>query len=327
MELLKNNLKITTMRKIVYTIICSILFVSTAMSQAKKPTIMVVPSDAWCIKNGYVLEFDNQGTKVKIPDYKKAYQENTDLLLVISKINGLMADRGFPLKNMESAIKTLESESAENALLSSKSGAGVGESPIDKLKKAAKADIIMQLTWTLNSTGPKKSVTFNLQGLDAYTDKQVATATGTGASSFSVELPVLLEEAVLAHLDNFNASLQAHFDDMFENGREIIVRIKKFDSWSGDLEQEYDGKELGTIIEEWMGANTVKERFSTTDATDNMMLFEQVRIPLLDAKGKATDARAFLKGLQTYLKAAPYNITNKLMMKGLGQAVIVLGEK
>ena len=327
MELLKNNLQKTIMRKVLYTILCSILFVSTAISQAKKPTIMVVPSDAWCIKNGYVMEFDNQGTKVKIPDYKKAFQENTDLLLVISKINGLMSDRGFPLKNMESAIKTLESESAENAVLSSKSGAGVVESPIDKLKKTAKADIIMQLTWTLNSTGPKKSVTFNLQGLDAYTDKQVANATGTGAASLSVELPVLLEEAVLAHIDNFNSSLQAHFEDMFANGREIIVRIKKFDSWSGDLEQEFDGKELGTVIEEWMTANTVKERFSTTDATENMMLFEQVRIPMLDANGKATDARGFLKGLQAYLKAAPYNIPNKLMMKGLGQAVIVLGEK
>ena len=300
---------------------------SFAFSQAKKPTIMVVPSDVWCSKNGYMMEFDNQGIKTKIPDYKRAFQENSDLLVAISKIGGLMADRGFPLKDMAQALKTLESESAENAMLSSKSGAGVQESPIDRLKKAAKADIIMQLTWTLNNQGPKKSVTFVLQGLDAYTDKQIANAQGTGASSFSVELPVLLEEAVLAHIDNFNSSLQTHFDDMFANGREIIVRIKKFDSWSGDLEQEYEDKELSTVIEEWMTANTVKGRFNTTDATENMMLFEQVRIPLYDASGKATDARGFLKGLQNFLKAAPYSIPNKLMMKGLGQAVIVLGEK
>jgi hypothetical protein len=315
------------MRKSLNILVLALLLAGSVFGQAKKPTIMVVPSDVWCNKNGYMMEFDNQGTKVKIPDYKKAFQENSDLMVVISKINGLMADRGFPLKNMESAIKTLESESAENAMLNSKSGAGVVESPIDKLKKTAKADIIMQLTWTLNTTGPKKSVTFNLQGIDAYTDKQIATATGTGAPSFSVELPVLLEEAVLAHIDNFNSSLQAHFDDMFANGREIIVRIKKFDSWSGDLEQEYGDKELKDVIEEWVSANTVKSRFSTTDATENMMLFEQVRIPLYDAAGKAVDARGWLKGLQNMLKAAPYSIPNKLMMKGLGQAVIVLGEK
>lgn len=304
-----------------------LLVINSAFSQAKKPTIMVLPSDVWCNTNGYMMEFDNQGTKVKVPDYKKAFQENADLLLVISKINGLMADRGFPLKNAESALKTLASESAEDAMLTSKEGAGVAESPIDKLKKTAKADIIMQLTWTVNTTGPKKSVTFNLQGLDSYTDKQIATAAGTGAPSFSAELPVLLEEAVLAHLDNFNNSLQAHFTDMFDNGREIIVRIKKFDSWENDLETEYDGKELSAQIEDWMAKNTVKGRFSTTDATADMMLFEQVRIPLYDETGKAIDARGFVKGLQNYLKNPPYSIVNKLMMKGLGQAVIVLGGK
>lgn len=317
------------MRKITIKIfaILAILTASLSYAQAKKPTIMVVPSDVWCNQNGYMMVFDNQGTKVKIPDYKRAFQENSDLLTVISKINGLMAERGFPLKNMESVVKTLESESAENAMLSSKSGAGVVESPIDKLKKVAKADIIIQLTWALNSTGPKKSVTFNLQGLDSYTDKQIATATGTGAPSFSVELPVLLEESVLAHIDNFNVSLQKHFDDMFENGREIIIRVKKFDSWTGDLEKEYDGKELSTILEDWMAANSVKGRFNTSDATENMILFEQVRIPLYDTNGKAIDARGFAKNLQDFLKKSPYVIPNKLMMKGLGQAVIVLGEK
>lgn len=315
------------MKKISLFLVCLLLMASQSFGQAKKPTIMVLPSDVWCNTNGYMMEFDNQGTKVKVPNYKKAFQENADLLTVISKINGLMADRGFPLKNAESALKTLESESAENAMLTSKGGAAVAESPVDKLKKTAKADIIMQLTWTVNTTGPKKSITFNLQGLDAYTDKQVATAVGTGAPSFSADLPVLLEEAVLAHLDNFNASLQSHFDDMFANGREIIIRIKKFDSWDGDLEKDYGGKELGDVIEGWLKDNTQKGRFSTTDATENMMLFEQVRIPLYDAGGKAIDARGFCKDLQKFLQAPPYGITNKLMTKGLGQATIVLGDK
>ena len=317
------KIKINTTLLAAFMLLC----VSSAFSQAKKPTIMILPSDVWCNTNGYMIEFDNQGTKVKVPDYKKAFQENADLLLVISKINGLMADRGFPLKNAESVLKSLANESAEDAMLTSKGGAGVVESPIDKLKKSAKADIIMQLTWTVNTTGPKKSITFNLQGLDSYTDKQIATAADPGAPSFSAELPVLLEEAVLAHLDLFNNALQAHFTDMFDNGREITIRIKKFDSWENDLETDYEGKELSAQIEDWLAKNTVKGRFSTTDATDNMMYIEQVRIPLYNETGKAIDARGFCKGLQTYLKNPPYSIVNKLMMKGLGQATIVLGDK
>ena len=306
------------------------LALSFGYSQAKKPTLMVVPSDVWCNQNGYMLSFDNQGTMVKVPDYKRAFQENAEVLQVISQINGMMADRGFPLKNMESAIKTLESNAAEDNMRSSKeTGSGVSESPIDALKKVAKADIIMQLTWTINKTGPKKSVTFNLQGLDAYTDKQIATATGTGAPSFSAEVPVLLSEAVLSHMDAFTNSLQTHFDDMFENGREIIVRVQKWDDWDGDLESEYgdDDEELGIIIEDWLADNAVKGRFNTTDMTEDMALFEQVRIPLFNEKGRAMDARRFVRKLSKMLKSEPYAIPNKLVMKGLGRATIILGGK
>jgi len=315
------------MKKVALVIATAILSVGMLMGQAKKPTLMVVPSDNWCKQNGFMLKFDNQGTVEELPDYKKALQGSSDLILVIAKISQLMADRGFPCKLLEQELKKLSQESAEDAMLTSKSGSGVAESPIDKLYKSAKADIILQITWSVNVTGPKKSVTFVLQGIDAYTGKQIASASGTGAPSFSAELPVLLEEAVLAHIDNFNNQLQNHFDDMFANGREIIVRIKKFDSWPDDFETEFDGKELGQIIEEWFQNNTVKGRFNTTDATANFMLFEQVRIPLYDANGKAMDARSFLRGLQNYLKNPPYNLTSKLMIKGLGQATLVIGEK
>lgn len=308
--------------------IATLLFAgyTSVSAQAKKPTLMVVPSDVWCNQNGYMQEFDNQGTKVKVPDYKKALQENTDLLLVISKINEMMSERGFPLKNLESAMKTLQDQSAEDALTTSKTGAAIAESPIDKLKKVAKADIIMQLTWTVNTTGPKKSVTFNLQGLDSYSDKQIAGASGTGAPSFTAELPVLLQEAVLSYIDGFNAQLQAHFDDMFANGREVAVRIKTWDSFEDGLERDCAGKELSAVIEAWMSENTVQNRFSTADATETMMVFEQVRIPLFDAAGKAIDTRNWVRGMQKMLKDT-YQIDSKLTMKGLGQATLIIGEK
>ncbi|MDA3778626.1 MAG: DUF6175 family protein [Bacteroidales bacterium] len=320
------------MKKLGLIFLSIIVFTNLLFAQAKKPTIMVVPSDAWCNIHGYMMEFDNQGTSLKIPDYKKAFQENTDLLLVTSKINGLMAERGFPLKNMESAIKTLQSNRAEDAMMASKeTGMGASESPIDQLKKVAKADIIMQLTWTVNTTGPKKSVTFNLQGLDAYTDKQIATAEGTGAASFSAELPVLLEEAVLSHLDNFNVSLMNHFNDLFEKGREVIIRIKKWDTWEYDLESYFgpDDEELSFIIENWIFENSVEGRFSTTDATANMMLFEQVRMPMYyeyHDRQRAMDTRRFAKNLSKYLRTE-LNIESKVTTKGLGRATIYLGGK
>lgn len=300
--------------------------ISATFGQAKKPTIMVVPSDNWCIKNGYFTEFDNQGSKIKVPDYKKALQEDTDVLLVISAINNMMGERGFPLKNLESVLKTLESNAAEDNMMSSKdSGSDIEETPMDKLKQIAKADVIMQLTWSVNTTGPKKSVTFILQGLDAYTDKQIAGAQGTGAPSFTAETPVLLQEAVTAHIDNFNVSLQAHFEDMFENGREVVIKIQRWSDWEHDLESEFNGEELSYIIEDWIAANTVKNRFSVLDATENMMVFEQVRMPLYNAKGRALDTRGFARELGKFL--SDMGIPNKITVKGLGRATIILGGK
>lgn len=316
------------MKKIFITLSLVLVGFATVFGQAKKPTIMIVPSDNWCVKNGFTMEFDDEGSKVVIPDYKTAFQQNTEVKLVVSAINGMMSDRGFPLKDLETIMKQLEEDAAEDAMRTSKSGAEVAESPIDMLKKKAKADIIMELTWTVNATGPKKSITFILRGLDAYTGKQVASAQGTGAPSFSAETPVLLQEAVTAHIDNFNSQLQSHFDDMFENGREIIVRIKVWDDWDYDLESEdFGDDELGMIIEDWMTENTQKGRFSTTDATETMMLFEQVRIPMYDDKGRAQDARRWARKLYKKLKGDPMNIPCKLTQKGLGRATIYLGGK
>ncbi len=311
--------------------ICAVLITATSLfAQAKKPTIMVVPSDNWCNNNGYMMAYRNEGKIIKVPDYKRALQENTDLLLVISKINELMADRGFPLKDLESSLKSLENNAAEDAMLTSKEGGELNESPIDKLKKVAKADIWLQMTWSVNTVGPKKSITFNLQGLDAYTNKQIAGASGTGQPSFTAELPVLLEEAVLAHLDNFNSQLQDHFDDMFANGREIVLRIMTWDTWDYDLEtDEFGDDELGILIEDWVADNTVNHKFSTTTATENMELFEQVRIPMFyerNGQQRALDARHWANGLRKYLKNT-YQIESKLMMQGLGQAQLVLGGK
>ncbi len=296
------------------------LFLGLNAQKAKKPTLMIVPSDAWCNKNGYMMSYDNQGTTVKVPDYKKAMQENTDILLVTSKLNGLMAERDFPLKNLETVLKGLENSRARNMVRSSRdTGSGVAESPLDQIVKTAKADIIIQLTWTVNQMGPKKSITYNLQGLDSYTYKQIATAAATGAPSFSTELPVLLEEAVLENIDDFTYTLQEHFDDMFENGREVTLEILTWDDWDGDLD------ELSYEIEDWLDANTVEGQFSTTDITDTYALFEQVRMPLFNKSDRSLDARNFFRGLSK--KLVSLNEPNKLATEGLGKVTIILGGK
>lgn len=311
-------------RSVLTTILlCLVLIVS---GQEKKPTIMVVPSDVWCNQNGYMTIFDNQGIQQKVPDYKTALQSDADLLLVIGAINTLMADRGFPLKNLESVLKSIEQRRIEdNVTVSNVSGAELAESMLDRLLRTAKADIIMQITWTVNTMGPKKSVTYNLQGLDSYTDKQIAGAQGTGAPSFSAEIPVLLQESVMTHMDNFCFQLQSYFDDLVDKGREISLDVRVFDTGEMDLETEFNGMELTEIIDEWMSANTVNHAFNKAEATEDFIQYEQVRIPLYKTNGAIMDAESFLRNLRNHLRQ-DYKIQSKVMARGLGRAILVIGE-
>lgn len=300
-----------------------------AYGQAKKPSLMVVPSENWCYQHGYLSDFDNYGTVVKVPDYQKALRENTELNVVIAKIGILMADRGFPLVDLKQQMTSNTNANAQlHAIQSKSTGASVAESPLDKIKRTAKADILLEVGWSLNETGPKHSVTYILAGKDAYSSKQVAGAEGTGAPSFSTELPVLLEEAVMNNMDNFSAQLQAHFDDMMTNGREVSIDISVFDDGSGvDLESEFGGKELTEIITDWMDQNTVSHRYTTADGSENFLQFTQVRIPLYKENGSPMDTYDFTSQLRKYLRAAPYNLQSKLNRVGLGRCMLFIGEK
>lgn len=296
--------------------------------QAKKPTLMVMPSDAWCNEHGYMQDYENQGTTEKVPDFKAALSTDKQLNAVISKINSLMADRGFPLKDLQQTLKTINNDAAEDALISSKAGSAVAESPLDRLRRRAKPDIIMELDWTVNTTGPKSTVTYSLRALDAYSNKQVAGTEGTGKGSFSAEIPVLLEEAVQDHMDEFCERLQNHFDDMMQNGREITLVMKVFDNGSGlDFEKEYDDEELNEVIDNWLSDNCVNHRFNKSDATGTTLVYEQVRIPLYKDNGQAMDTYAFARNLARFFKAAPYNIPIKTVNKGLGKCELIFGEK
>lgn len=322
------------MKKIISVFILALLVVA-GYSQAKKPIIMVVPSDNYCISRGYKMVFDDMGAEKVLPDYKKAMQSDQDLRLVITELGSIMAERGFPLKDLEQELKSIEQESAEMSMMSSKeSGAPIAESPIDILKRTAKADIILDLDFSIKKRGPQSYITFILKGLDSYTNKQIAGASGDGVPSTSATPGLLLEEAVLAHMDEFNGRLMSTFEDMFANGREIKVLIKTWDDWEYDLEEEFEWMgiedELGLLFEEWFAANCTGGRFSVVDASATMMRLEQVRMPMTytTSRGdeRGMDARRFVNNLRKDLRDG-IEIESKVYMRGLGEAWLILGSK
>mgnify|MGYP004417223939 CR=1 FL=1 len=304
------------------------LFSYYTNGQAKKPTIMIVPSDIYCINNNFfTLHNDN-----KYPDYKKALQNDSDLRLVIAKLSQMMLERGFSPKDLEQNLKALENEEAELSMMTSKaSGAFISETPIDILRRTAKADIILDLDFQIKNEGFEKYINFTLRGLDAYTNEIIGSVVGSGPPSSSTRAEILLEEAVLSEIENFNNQLQSYFYDLFEKGRKIKIVIRVWDSSLIDLEEEYDYNddfyELSDVIDEWMTDNTKNGMYNTLRSSENVLIYEQVRIDVHDEKGRGIDAADFVKGLRRFLRREPFLITTKKYVKGLGEAGFIIGEK
>lgn len=323
-------------RKIFLTLILAAAFAATAAGQAKKPTIMVVPSEGWCKKMGYVTTYDNQGVKESVPDYKAALAANSDIRLLITKMGGIMANRDFPMKSLEQEMRNMGNESVEASLLMGKeTGSGITESPIDILNRTAKADILIDLDFDIKKSGPQRQVTFIVTGLDAYSAKIISGNTGVSSKSASVPIETLLEESVLSFMDQFTSDLQRHFDDMFENGREVKVTLMKFASSPIDFETEFDyngyDAELADIIGVWFEENCVEGRFSMAYKSDNIVRFDQVRMPLytrsLSGREVASDMTGFTRSLVNMLRKDPYNVPVKVYPKGLGEIWLIIGEK
>ncbi len=294
----------------------------------KKATFMVMPSTQWMTLNNYVTTIDNQGESVDVYNYKKAMSQDIDLLPVIAKIEGILKSRGLQTINMQAKLADLDIERSEDAMLTSKtSKSTVVESAYDRLVKRAKADYLVYITWNIVKSGPNRSVTFTMQAKDAYTLEDASSVSGNGKGSFDASLPVILEEVVLTHIDPFLAQVTEHVEDIFTNGRKVKFVVKKWPSWDGDLEKEFDGKELREIIEDWLRDNTVNGQYSSENSTENIIEFNNVRIPTLDANGKGLDANNFFRPLSKVLKEPPYLITNRMVVNGLGKVQIVLGEK
>lgn len=312
------------------TILGLLLIITTAnvFSQAKTPKLMIIPMDIWCQERGFWDVYEDQGSIKGVANYERAVQDSRELMLVISKINSMIKDRGYSqLADLAQSIRNNQRRTARNNITTSKSGNILSTSALDELNRQVKADIYIEVDWKVNSIGPKNSVTYNLRALDAYTSEPVAGVQGTGAASFTAELPVLLEEAVVSSMDDFLAQLQSHFDDCIENGRKVTIEIGVFDNGSGlDLESEYNNMELREIIENWMAENTVKHQFLISESTENIMLFEGARIPLYKANGMPLDAGGFVNELRKHLRNT-YSIESKNNSPSLGYAQLIIGEK
>ncbi|WP_018675296.1 DUF6175 family protein [Riemerella columbina] len=253
-----------------------ILGVGTLLGQgAKKPKIMVVPSDALLNQKGLLSGGDDMGEEIFIQNYSKAFL-NIELKAMISKFGEMMKERGFETVMLEQELKRNQGKGLQ-----------------------VNYDIKIDLTYKITQQGPRKKVYAEFSGIDIYSSKQIAASSGESAPAIGESNENLLQEAVLDKIDQFNSQLMATFNEMEANGRESRLTII---SEGISLDEEINGKSILDSVEDWLSAQCVRGNFTTDDSSDSRIDISQAMMPLFGTNGKSLDARNFYKDLEKTLK-------------------------
>lgn len=310
-------------------IILNVLLLSLLThSQAKKPTLMIKPDDNWCEEKGFMMTFDNEGTTEYRPDYATALVKYSNLNSVIGKIDQEMRKDGFETTLLDKALKDLKNEAAVKGVKVAKSNGDYAIDPLDKLRAVAGADIEFALYWKLDEQGPRHRIeTFRLSAIDSYTGKIAAFVDGGGEWADASEVPEsdLLREAVLSKMDLFKSDLMSTFTKMFEEGREITVKIIISEDLGKTLDSDYGDATLSEKIEDWVTENAVKNRTGSSIVSEDKkeMKIPGVKIAFYNDKQRPQDAALWARPFKAYLKSLGVKgvVIGKL---GLGTAVLEL---
>ena len=291
--------------------------------KALKPTIMVVPEKAWCINNGFTKDG-------KQPDYKMALL-NDDVLNAITKMGGIMEERGYPLKLLSSTLDELINEEALDMVLTSKNDGEIVENDLDKLLRVAGADILVNVAFDRKTYGPRNLMEFRVTSVDAATSKQIGGEIGRSSAS-GAPMSTLLEESVLSFIDNFTSSIQRYFQRTIDKGREgtLIFKIASDSplNFESDVTLNGDTGELKEVIDYWLDENTINGEYSSSSKSKVRLVYEQVRFPLFGkgkfgGKQKALNVEGWVKPIGTFLSQFGLNIS--VTPIGIGKAYIVIG--
>lgn len=277
-----------------------------AQGKAKKPRVVVVPSNRLLNTMGLLSTTDDMGATAWVGNYEKAFLDN-DLQAALSKFNEMMKDRGFEVTSLEQELKLVKNDPNH---------------PIP-------IDIKIELSYSVKKQGPRSSVMFTLEAFDAYSNKIIASASGTGEPAIGADVATLLQEAVLNYLDKFNSQLQDTFEGYLVSGRESRLTVQAGRNVS--LEKEIAGKSIAQHVEDWLQAHCVQHAFSIDDQDEQRMSVSQSMMPLFNEQGKAVDARVFYRDLVKYLKSLGLNVdgprsgaTASGMTGSLGSAVLTI---
>ncbi|MDE6271391.1 MAG: hypothetical protein K2M31_00085 [Muribaculaceae bacterium] len=299
-------------------------------ADAKKPVLMVFPSDDWCKKNGYILPGSDA------PDYERALQ-NSDMDGAIAVMGDYLAEMGYPMFSLKQELKEIHNTGARRMVVTSKNDGQVMESDRDLVTRNVGCDFIVELMLDKKSAGARQFIEFKAQTIDAASHKILHGDIGTSSPSSS-PTPLQVKEVVGGFIDNFCNKIDLAFTDIEKKGREGTITFDIADdspyNFESDVTVDGESGELADFIEYWLSEHAVDENVDRQHKSRESLTFRQVRFPLFaqvaaggfgskKGKVKAQSMESFVKPLEAELRRLGMNMTTVPI--GQGSVYCVIG--
>lgn len=292
------------------------------VTQQQKPAMLVIPSDQLLQQFGKLKQQEALGKTLQVRDYNGYLLTDQDSKFIISTIQSAFIQMGYPLNDLEQTLKSINEQEMLDAI------DGIQKDAKTILLTTAKPDIILELDYNIvtdrSSRDFKKSLTYTLRAIDAFSNKVVATIQQTNFEGNSkTATPATLMEAALAKdTKGFTQQINNHFNTIIETGRDITLRVTIDNGVNLTMSDEcLDGDTYSDFIIDWMKVNTLLGAYNMNRNTETEMYFTNVKIKTLNDNGTQYSAYDFARELSRALNKG-CGIKSRNTTQGLGMATI-----
>lgn len=292
------------------------------VTQQQKPAMLVIPSDQLLQQFGKLKQQEALGKTLQVRDYNGYLLTDQDSKFIISTIQSAFIQMGYPLNDLEQTLKSINEQEMLDAI------DGIQKDAKTILLTTAKPDIILELNYNIvtdrSSRDFKKSLTYTLRAIDAFSNKVVATIQQTNfeGNSKTATPATLMESALAKDTKGFTQQINNHFNTIIETGRDITLRVTIDNGVNLTMSDEcLDGDTYSDFIIDWVKVNTLLGAYNMNRNTETEMYFTNVKIKTLNDNGTQYSAYDFARELSKALNKG-CGIKSRNTTQGLGMATI-----
>ncbi len=284
--------------KIFNTLILSFFIVFAGFSQEEtpsekplvNPTIMVIP---------FVKENEQLRTV-----YER--EDKLHLRVAVTKVKEAFEHHYIPTVDFRAKLKQLENSKAFN----SQNQKSIKQQVIE----ISGANVYVEVESSIIQDESGNSSTVIVTAYDAFSGQVLATDVGTSNQFYTFNFEKLTQKAVDSFTREFMYNIRDKFDQIVAEGKTVVVNIGFDENAEIDMDTEMENGELfSDMLEQWFEENAHNAYFHIQGVTATTMILDEVKIPVLDAKGRNYRSTRFAAKLRSFLKKQNLYVTRDVV--------------